>query len=211
MSQEEYIEYLLWVGVRLGKEEVETGGTLDIRLRTDNLNFELRTALTKYMAQGGEASWQAAIGGDPFIVYAIAQFGVQGGEDTYFALQQAYRNRAASTVGRLQQAAAQATAAVPGRGGRVGTLRHTVFKNIVNDWGDSRLRTEVSFREGTEVDYGTAGSVRLDVVEYDASGRIIAVYDYKSGAAKLSSSRIAQIRSHLPGYAQAVPIMEIRW
>ena len=94
MSQEEYIEYLLWTGVYFEREEAETGGTIGLSLSRDNLNFELGTALAKYMAQGGEASWQAAIGGDPFIVYAVAQFGSQLGEDAYLALGQAYQSRA---------------------------------------------------------------------------------------------------------------------
>jgi RHS repeat-associated protein len=95
MSQEEHIEYLLWLGVHFEREEAETGGTVGLSLSRDNLNFELGAALAKYMAQGGEASWQAAIGDDPFIVYAVAQFGSQLGEDAVLALGQAYQNRAA--------------------------------------------------------------------------------------------------------------------
>jgi hypothetical protein len=99
MGQEEYIGYLLWAGVYFEREEAETGGTVGLSLSRDNLNFELGTALAKYAAQGGEASWQAAIGGDPFIVYAVAQFGSQLGEDAYLALGQAYQSRAAQSIG----------------------------------------------------------------------------------------------------------------
>jgi RHS repeat-associated protein len=112
MSQEEYIEYLLWAGVYFEREEAETGGTVGLSLSRDNLNFELGTALAKYAAQGGEASWQAAIGGDPFIVYAVAQFGVQGGEDAALALGQAYQNRAAQSIGGRISGAGQNLAGI---------------------------------------------------------------------------------------------------
>ncbi len=92
-----------------------------------------------------------------------------------------------STVARLQEAATQADAAVPGHGAVVGTHRHTVFRKIVNSWGDPHLRTEVSFFGRREVSYGYPGSVRLDIVEYDAAGNIIAVYDYKTGNAMLTA------------------------
>jgi hypothetical protein len=116
----------------------------------------------------------------------------------------------ADTAARLRNAAAQADNAIPGQGGAVGARKHTVFQRIVDSWNDSRLRTEVSYYLGNEVRRGTRNSVRLDVVQYDKSGNIIAVYDYKSGSATLDAARIAQIRSHLPPNAQNAPIIEIK-
>jgi RHS repeat-associated protein len=111
---------------------------------------------------------------------------------------------------RLREAARQADNAIPGQGGAVGTQKHTVFQGIVDSWNNSRLRTEVSYLLGREVPRGTRGSVRLDVVQFDDGGNVVAVFDYKSGTAVLDAARIAQIRSQLPANAQNVPIIEIK-
>lgn len=71
------------------------------------------------------------------------------------------------------------------------------------------FKTEVSYLDGKPVGYGTPGSVRLDAVVW-SEGKIIAVFDLKTGGATLTEARIQQIRSHLPPYAQAVPILEVR-
>lgn len=71
------------------------------------------------------------------------------------------------------------------------------------------LSTEVSYLNGDVVPYGTRGSVRLDVVE----GSLLApaaVYDFKTGGATLTPSRIEQIRAHLPSAGQGAPILEVR-
>ena len=87
-----------------------------------------------------------------------------------------------------------------------GTKQHTKFAEKVNKLGNKNLRTEVSFLNGKEVSYGTKGSVRLDVVEYDANGKIIAVYDLKTGWAKLTETRIKQIQGHVG----QVPVIELK-
>ena len=93
----------------------------------------------------------------------------------------------------------------------VGTRRHTVFQGVVDSWNDPYLGTEVSYYGRRLAPYrGYPGSIRLDVVEYDTAGNIIAVYDYKTGNATLTAARIAQIRAHLPWHAQNVPIIVIR-
>ena len=141
--------------------------------------------------------------------WALATGGVTGG--IAGGVGYGIRQWRPSTAARLQDAATQADQAIPGRGAVVGTQRHTMFREVVNNWSDPHLRTEVSFFGRGEVRYGTAGLVRLDVVGYDAALNIIAVYDYKkTGNATLTAARIAQIRAHLPWYAQNVPIIVIR-
>jgi hypothetical protein len=116
-----------------------------------------------------------------------------------------------STVARLRDAATRANRTVPGSGAVVGTRRHTVFQEIVDSWNDPRLGTEASYYGRRPAPYrGYPGSIRLDVVEYDATGNIIAIYDYKTGNATLTAARIAQIRAYLPLDAQNVPIIVIR-
>ena len=79
-----------------------------------------------------------------------------------------------------------------------GTKQHTAFAKKVNTLKNKNLKTEVSYKNGKVVKYGTKGSVRLDVVEYDKKGRIVSVYDLKTGNAKLSQKQIKNIQKHLP-------------
>ncbi len=114
------------------------------------------------------------------------------------------------TLDFLQEAANEADAKIPGKGSAAGIRKHTEFQKIVDAKESSTLRTEVSFKDGMEVKRGTAGSVRLDVVEYDKKGTIINVYDLKTGTATLTSSRIDQIREAIGELAISnVPVMEI--
>jgi hypothetical protein len=45
------------------------------------------------------------------------------------------------------------------------------------------------------VPYGTKGSVRTDVILRDATGEIIAIYDLKTGDARLEPWRVRQLRN----------------
>lgn len=89
-----------------------------------------------------------------------------------------------------------------------GTKQHSEFKKIIDDSGNKMFRTEISFKDGVEVQYGKKGSIRFDVLEYDKKGNLVAVYDLKTGGAKLTEERIAEMRKHLKNYN--VPIIEIR-
>jgi RHS repeat-associated protein len=114
------------------------------------------------------------------------------------------------TAGQLQQAAAQADLSASGQGPRVGTAKHAVFRDIVESWLNPHLRTEQSYYRGSLVRWVHPGSVRLDVVEYDDEGGLTGIYDYKSGGARLSPSRIDQVRANLPADALTVPVIEVR-
>ncbi len=117
---------------------------------------------------------------------------------------------AASTTEELTAAAGRAARKVgSGKGGAYGSRVHSAFRAEVEGLGRG-LGTEASFLNGRAVRYGTAGSVRLDVVEYGLDGTIKAVYDLKTGTASLLSQRIQQILSHLPGGGVGVPVIEIR-
>jgi len=89
-----------------------------------------------------------------------------------------------------------------------GTQQHTQFAKNVNAAGNANLKTEVSYLNGKVVAYGTPGSVRLDVVQYDAKGNIMAIYDLKTGSATLTSSRITEIQSAVGN--SSVPVIEIK-
>jgi hypothetical protein len=116
----------------------------------------------------------------------------------------------ASTSDLLSNLASNAQATVgEGSGPVYGTAVHSEFASEINALGDSNLSTEVSYLNGEVVPYGTAGSVRLYVVE----GNVLepqAAYDLKTGSATLTPARIAQIRANLPPGYQNIPVVEIR-
>ncbi len=89
-----------------------------------------------------------------------------------------------------------------------GTRVHSAFEAEVNALGNANLTTEVSYRKGRFVPRGTPGSVRLDVVEGPLTAPT-AIYDLKTGRARLTPARIQQIQQHIPGGAN-VPVIEIR-
>ena len=74
--------------------------------------------------------------------------------------------------------------------------------------GNSNLSTEVSYMNGQVVSYGTKGSIRVDVVEGSADAPS-AAYDLKTGGAKLTPPRTAEIQSHVPGGTN-VPVKEVK-
>jgi hypothetical protein len=115
-----------------------------------------------------------------------------------------------STQSILTSAAQQAHAIVgPGSGGTHGTHVHTAFQRIVDRLGNPSLATEQSYLNRQWVPRGTPGSVCLDGVE-GAVIRPSAIYDLKTGAARLTPARIRQIRRHLPPGCENIPIIVIR-
>ncbi len=114
-----------------------------------------------------------------------------------------------TTLDALSSAATRAADSVGSGVGRVyGTLVHTAFRKTVETLNNPTLFTEQSYLKGIPVDYGTSGSVRVDVAE----GTVLnptAIFDLKTGAAVLTPARILQIQSHLPEGAR-VPVYEVR-
>jgi RHS repeat-associated protein len=123
------------------------------------------------------------------------------------------RNFAAaeSTTEDLMGAAARAIKAVePGPQPVYGTKVHTEFEQqVIAARPDLEDHTEISYYKGMVVYRGYPGSVRLDVVEGDLKNPT-AIYDLKTGGAKLTAARIAKIRSHLPNKGEGVPIVMIK-
>ena len=96
---------------------------------------------------------------------------------------------------QLQNCANNANAKVSGNGAVAGTHKHTAFASEVNNLCNPNLRTEVSYLNGREVAYGTKGSIRFDVIQYNANGAPIAAWDFKTGAARLTTSRVSQMQA----------------
>ena len=111
---------------------------------------------------------------------------------------------------QVQQAANIAQRTVgSGRGAAYGTRVHTEFAKQVQRTSRGRIQTEVSYRNGSVVPRGTRGSVRVDAVR-GRPERPKEIWDLKTGGARLTPQRIQQIRRHLPGGCQNIPIREVR-
>ena len=98
-------------------------------------------------------------------------------------------------VGRIA-ARADAWAARKAFGGnarQVGTAKHAYAMNLLKRYqhmfGPRGLLTEVSYRQGQRVEYGTCGSARLDVIDV----RTREIWDYKFGARGLSPAQRLKI------------------
>lgn len=102
----------------------------------------------------------------------------------------------------------------PGSGPAYGVQVHTVSAEILrkmNIPGIGSDGIEQSFSFGDTVRYGLDGSVRTDVVLRDGQGpgaSIVAVWDIKTGSARLSKARAAEIRASLM-IGDDIPIIEI--
>ena len=108
----------------------------------------------------------------------------------------------------VREAVRRADASVaPGRGPTHGTRVHAALEAEIKALNRPDLLAKISFKDGVVVPRGTPGSIRLDVVEVSSSGKVITVWDLKTGGAKLSIKRIGEIQQHLPNQA---PVHEIR-
>ena len=105
-----------------------------------------------------------------------------------------WSNGSGNVAAQLQTCADAANAQVSGTGAVAGTYKHSAFAAEVNKLGNSQLRTEVSYLNGREVDYGTKGSIRFDVMLFNGNTPI-AAWDFKTGAAILTESRISQMQT----------------
>lgn len=103
-----------------------------------------------------------------------------------------------------------------GSGAVSGTNVHTAFGNLVRLAGIPGIKprdVEQSFSLGDSVRYGFCGSIRTDVVLRDPLGKVIAVYDVKTGNAVLTASRAAEIREEVGAQAAnpSIPVIELRY
>ena len=106
----------------------------------------------------------------------------------------------------VQKAANLAERRIGGFGSKAGTLKHGYAEDLLQRYqrrfGDRGLELEGSWKNGLPVEYGTKGSVRLDVFD-TTSGTI---YDYKFTLNKpsLTQRRTSQILQQGPATARTV-------
>ncbi|WP_132249423.1 hypothetical protein [Methylobacterium segetis] len=101
-----------------------------------------------------------------------------------------------------------------GSGPLYGVYIHTNSAQRIRDLnlpGIGKDGVEQSFSAGDLVRYGLNGSIRTDVILRDAegtNGRVLAIWDFKTGNARLTEARAAEIRA-ATGVGKDVPIIEI--
>lgn len=99
-----------------------------------------------------------------------------------------------------------------GSGPIFGIQAHLEFAKRVKALNIPGIReegVEQSFSLGDAARYGAAGSIRTDIVLRDRSGIPIAVYDLKTGNAKLTPSRVREIRDGVG--RPNIPVIELRY
>jgi uncharacterized delta-60 repeat protein len=110
------------------------------------------------------------------------------------------------------QAANQATQALGATSGNAfGIVAHGFFEDQVIASGNPLLQAEVSYTGGRPAVYrGQKNSVRLDAVLYRPNGTIKAIFDLKTGTAKLDDDQEAKIERNIPMRDRPAPIIVIR-
>jgi hypothetical protein len=111
---------------------------------------------------------------------------------------------------KLTDAAAKVLASMGNGSGHVfGTKAHSAFEAAIKGMkiGENTIRTEISYLGGRIVTRGTKGSVRIDAGLFDKKGNLLAVFDLKTGSAKLSAKDVVKIQT---GTQTNVPVIEIR-
>lgn len=102
----------------------------------------------------------------------------------------------------------------PGAGPEYGTMIHASAAQRIRDYdlpGIGKHGVEQSFSLGDTVRYGLDGSIRTDIVMRNgrtANAPIMAIWDIKTGGAKLTKDRVDQIRREA-GVGDDVPVIEI--
>jgi hypothetical protein len=92
-----------------------------------------------------------------------------------------------------------------------GTRVHAAFAEAVRNSGIPNLQVERSWLDGELIPtYGFAGSIRTDVVlrRYDDSSPVRAIWDVKTGDARLSAPRRDELRRQV-GVGSEVPVLEL--
>jgi hypothetical protein len=98
-----------------------------------------------------------------------------------------------------------------GSGAWYGTRIHLLFANDVrlqNLPGIGWNGVEQSFSLGDIADYGEDGTVRVDVYMTDDAGKVIAIWDVKTGGAVLTGARVRELRAEV-GVGSEVPVIEL--
>ena len=94
----------------------------------------------------------------------------------------------------LQDCANYANSAISGEGHVIGSQKHKIFSEKVQELQIEDILVEQSYINKILVPYGTKGSVRFDVILVKNDMPVMA-WDFKTGNATLSNARIQKMRN----------------
>ena len=91
-----------------------------------------------------------------------------------------------------------------------GTRMHKLLRDEVEAAKIPGVTAEESFIDGKAANYGEIGTIRTDVLLRDASGKIVAVWDWKTGMnLSMSPARIRDIQEGVGTEYGLVPVRVI--
>jgi hypothetical protein len=99
-----------------------------------------------------------------------------------------------------------------GKGPVYGTRVHKKIADQIDHLDLDYLKAEQPLLPSGFKEVMQKGGIRLDVVLFDPenAGKVLAVFDFKTGSAKLTPKRIHQIKSFLPKGSEGARIVEIK-
>jgi hypothetical protein len=124
------------------------------------------------------------------------------------AIQVARTGKALQALATEAKANVAATGLKEGQRG-FGTAAHKEFETLVKQAEMKGVKAEESYLLGKTVKYGTKGSSRADVALY-RNGKVIHVYDLKTGKAVLSDAQVTKYVKNVPGLKNAKQVTAIR-
>ena len=114
-----------------------------------------------------------------------------------------------TTENAIVKAASDAvTEAGEGSGAVYGTKVHTILKASITEMKNAGadIHAEVSYLNKEVVDYGTKGSIRVDVAVGDVE-HPTTIYDLKTGGAKMSASQLKKYWANLPASVKEIKVI----
>jgi len=140
-------------------------------------------------------------------VGAVSAIGGKLIEKGAAAIQVARTGKALQALATEAKANVAATGLKEGQRG-FGTAAHTEFQQLVESAEMKGVKTEASYLAKKTVSYGTKGSSRADVV-VTRNGKVIHVFDLKTGKAVLSDAQVTKYVRNVPGLKSAKQVTAI--
>jgi RHS repeat-associated protein len=140
-------------------------------------------------------------------VGAVSAIGGKLIEKGAAAIQVARTGKALRALATEAKESVTATGLKEGQKG-FGTKAHKAFENIVNAAEIKGVKTEASFLGKKAADYSVKGSSRADVALY-RNGKVLHVFDLKTGKAVLSSGQVSKYIRNVPGIKSATQVTAI--
>lgn len=101
-----------------------------------------------------------------------------------------------------------------GFGSLFGIRVHTDFANRIRERdlpGIGEDGVEQSFSFGNLANYGAANSIRTDIFLRDKFGKPLAIYDVKTGNAKLTRARVHELLEHVGRKDNPIPVIQLNF